>query len=183
VFLNVEECNKFLDSLDKSNKNYIRDFCILTVFLNTGLRVSELYNLKVDMIKSDKIVISGKGEKIRDIFLNDKCLKAINDYLEVRNDEGVSEYDKQYLFLSRRKKRIEVITIQKMVKKYLKEAGFKDDLHTHSLRASFCTNVYASGKVGIKTVQDLMGHAILTTTQRYLGVTDSDKRNAVKDIY
>jgi site-specific recombinase XerD len=78
---------------------------------------------------------------------------------------------------------MEKISIQTMVKKHLEKAGFGDEVHTHSLRASFCTNVYSSGKVGIKTVQDLMGHSAMSTTARYLGVTDEDKRNAVSDIY
>jgi site-specific recombinase XerD len=152
VYLDKEQSKKLLDSLFKYDKFYKRDYCILTMFLNTGLRVSELCELKLSMIKGDKLVIIGKGQKMRELFLNTDCLKAINDYLEIRDEEGVREEDKQYLFLSRFKKKMEKITIQKMVKRCLQKAGFGDEYHTHSLRASFATNVYNNGVVGIQTV-------------------------------
>jgi site-specific recombinase XerD len=70
-----------------------------------------------------------------------------------------------------------------MVKDYLKKAGFGEEFHTHTLRASFCTNVYNSGEIGMKTLQDLMGHSLMSTTQRYLGTNKEEKRKAVKNIY
>lgn len=183
VYLNKEQSKKLLNSLLKNDKFYKRDYCILTMFLNTGLRVSELCELKLNMIKSDKLTIIGKGQKMRELFLNDDCLKAINEYLEVRDETGVSEEDKQFLFLSRQKNKMAKITIQKMVKRCLKDAGFGDEFHTHSLRASFCTNVYNNGAVGIQTVSNLMGHSDISVTSKYLGTSDKEKKEAVKNIY
>jgi len=183
IYLNKEQSKKLLESVTKANRNYIRDLCVLTIFLNTGLRLSELQGLRIDMIKGDQLIIIGKGMKKREVFLNDECLNSINNYLENRDEYDVSDEDKKYLFLSIKKRRMAKNSIETMVKKYLKMSGFGEEYHTHTLRASFCTNVYNSGKVGIKTVRDLMGHSSISTTQKYLGVTDEDKRNAVKNIY
>lgn len=183
IYLNKEQANTLLESLTEGSLNYTRDLCILTIFLNTGLRLAELQSLRTDMVKGKELTIIGKGMKKREVFLNDKCLESIKNYLETRDEEGVSDEEKKYLFLSRLKQRIGKNAIENMVKKCLKNAGFGEEYHTHTLRASFCTNVYSSGKVGIKTVRDLMGHSSISTTQKYLGVTDEDKRNAIKDIY
>lgn len=183
VYLNKEQAKQFLESLNKGSLNYTRDLAILTVFLNTGLRVSELQNLRIDMIKGDELTIIGKGMKRRDSFLNEDCLKVINDYLKIRNEDGVSEENKKYLFLSNKKQRISKNRIEAMVKQCLKNAGFGEEYHCHILRASFATNVYSSGKVGIKTMSELLGHSSISTTQRYLGTSKEDKKNAVKNLY
>jgi site-specific recombinase XerD len=183
IYLNKDQAKQLLNSVNKESVNYWRDLCILTVFLNTGLRLSELQGLRIDMIKDDEITIIGKGQKKREVFLNDDCLKSINEYLENRNEDGFNEEDKKYLFLSYRKQRITKAGIERMVKDYLKKAGFGEEFHTHTLRASFCTNVYNSGEIGMKTLQDLMGHSLMSTTQRYLGTNKEEKRKAVKNIY
>ena len=182
IYLDVNDSKHLLESVNKNDRNYKRNICILTVFLNTGLRASELCNLRIDMIKGEQMTIIGKGGRKRQIYLNEVCLKVIKDYLLDRDDTGTSEEDKKYLFLSERKQRIKKPTVQQLVKKHLGEADFDDRFHTHTLRASFCTNVYNKG-VGIKTLQTLMGHSQMSTTQRYIGTDEESLKNAVKDIY
>lgn len=121
IYLTLDESKKLLNSIDGPFKE--RDYAIITLFLNCGLRVSELVNINLDDIKDDKLTVIGKGNKQRTVYLNDACIDAINTYLEVRPKEGVK--DKKALFLSKRLKRISVKTVQYTVKKHLKNANLE----------------------------------------------------------
>ena len=183
ITLNIEQSKKLLNSIDNNDSNHLRDNCILTIFLNCGLRLSELCNIKLNSIKDDKIIIFGKGSKERVCYLNTDCLKAISKYLEVRETTNVIESEKDYLFLSRLKRRMSKKAVEDVVKKYLDKADLKDQKYTtHKLRGSFCTNAYRQG-AGIKELMVLMGHTNIGTTERYIDYNEETLRNAVKNIY
>lgn len=176
VYLTLDESKKLLDAVDGEFKE--RDYAILTLFLNCGLRLSELANINVDDIKDDKLTVIGKGNKQRTVYLNDACINAINRYLSVRPKENLK--DKKALFLSKRLQRISIKTIQYLVKKYLKKANLTGKKYsTHKLRHTAATLMYKYGKVDIRTLQKLLGHSNISTTQIYTHVDDSELREAL----
>ncbi|MGF7397147.1 tyrosine recombinase XerC [Thermoanaerobacterium thermosaccharolyticum] len=176
VYLTLDESMKLLDSIDGPFKE--RDYAIITLFLNCGLRLSELANINISDIKDDKLTVIGKGNKQRTVYLNDACISAINEYLKVRPHDGVK--DKKALFLSKRLQRISIKTIQYIVKKHLKDANLDGKKYsTHKLRHTAATLMYRYGKVDIRTLQRLLGHSNVSTTQIYTHVDDSQLRDAV----
>ena len=180
ITLNIEQSKKLINSVDKNN---IRDKCILTIFLNCGLRLSELCNIKLNNIKDDKIIIFGKGSKERVCYLNSDALNIISEYLQIRNTINTNEGEKDFLFLSRLNRRMSKKTVENVVKKYLDKADLKDQKYTtHKLRGSFCTNAYR--KTGrLRELQILMGHSNISTTQRYIDYDEESLRNTVMNIY
>lgn len=176
VYLTLDESKELLDAVDGDFKE--RDYAILTLFLNCGLRLSELANINIDDIKDDKLTVIGKGNKQRTVYLNEACVNAINNYLKVRPKENLK--DKKALFLSKRLQRISIKTIQYLVKKYLKKANLTDKKYsTHKLRHTAATLMYKYGKVDIRTLQKLLGHSNISTTQIYTHVDDSELREAL----
>jgi len=176
IYLTLDESKKLLNSIDGPFKE--RDYAIITLFLNCGLRVSELVNINLDDIKDDKLTVIGKGNKQRTVYLNDACIDAINTYLEVRPKEGIK--DKKALFLSKRLKRISVKTVQYTVKKHLKNANLEGKKYSaHKLRHTAATLMYRYGNVDIRTLQKLLGHSNVSTTQIYTHVDDSQLKEAV----
>lgn len=176
VYLTLDESKKLLDAVDGEFKE--RDYAILTLFLNCGLRLSELANINVDDIKDDKLTVIGKGNKQRTVYLNDACINAINRYLSVRPKENLK--DKKALFLSKRLQRISIKTIQYLVKKYLNNANLTGKKYsTHKLRHTAATLMYKYGKVDIRTLQKLLGHSNISTTQIYTHVDDSELKEAL----
>lgn len=175
--LSLDESHKLLDSVQGTY--YIRDYAIITLFLNCGLRISELVSIDINKIKEDTLTVIGKGNKERTVYLNDSCIKAINEYLKIRPKEGVK--DRKALFLSKRKSRISVRAIQHLVKKYLKNAGFDTEKYSpHKLRHTAATLMYKHGKVDIRALQQILGHASVSTTQIYTHIDDERLRDAVK---
>jgi len=174
IVLNVEQSKKLITSLDKNSKLYKRDYCILTLFLQCGIRLSELCNIKLVNIKDNIITIFGKGSKERYVYLNVSCVKAINEYLEVRKVEGVNEENLQYLFLSERKQKININTVQVLVKSHLKEADLTDKKYsTHKLRGSYATMMSRAG-ANINQISKNLGHKSIKTTQRYICVDEQE---------
>lgn len=181
VYLTLNQSIHLLESLDSKDKNYYRDYCILTLFLNCGMRLSELCNIQTTKIKNDTLTIIGKGNKERTVYLNDACLKAINDYLKVRDDSKALPYDKTFLFLSSRNRPINQRTVEIMIKKHITNAGFTDDKYTpHKLRHTAATLMYKYGNVDIRSLQSILGHTNISTTQIYTHVDDETLREAVK---
>ncbi|MDO6355447.1 tyrosine recombinase XerC [Caloramator sp. CAR-1] len=177
VYLTLEQSKKLLDSIKGRNKE--RDFAIITLFLNCGLRLSELVSIDISKIKGDTLTVVGKGNKERTVYLNKACIKAINSYLAVRPKDGV--VDKDALFLSERKKRIDKRTVEKLVKKYIVSAGLLNDKYTpHKLRHTAATLMYKYGKVDIRALQHILGHESVSTTQIYTHIDDEILRDAVK---
>ncbi len=177
VYLSLQEAENLLDSIDGSFKE--RDYAIITLFLNCGLRLSELVSIDIDRIKGDTLTVVGKGNKERTIYLNEACLQAINDYLRVRPTEGVKTPNA--LFLSNRKSRISNKTVQYLVKKYINDAGLDTEMYsTHKLRHTAATLMYKYGNVDIRALQQILGHENVSTTQIYTHIDDERLRKAVK---
>jgi len=177
IYLSLEESRALLKAVSGEFKE--RDYAILMLFLNCGLRLSELVNINIDNIKEDKLTVIGKGNKQRTIYLNNACIKAVNEYLKVRPTEGV--VDPEALFLSKRKKRISIKTVQYLVKKYIMLANLKNKKYsTHKLRHTAATLMYKYGNVDIRTLQKILGHSSVSTTQIYTHVDDEQLREAMK---
>jgi integrase/recombinase XerD len=180
IYLTLEESKTLLNSID--GKNYERDLCIITFFLNCGMRLSELCGISISKIKGDTITILGKGDKERVIYLNNSCLKTLNNYLNVRNSlEEIKIVDKDALFLSGQYKRINKRTVELIVKKYLNKAGLTNEKYSpHKLRHTAATLMYKYGKVDIRALQRVLGHESISTTQIYTHLDDEQLRDAVK---
>lgn len=183
-YLNLDESKKLLEvSLDEENKNGQRNYAILTLFLNCGMRLSELVGINIKDIDFDecKLNIIGKGNKERVIYLNKACMKAISAYLEVRPKEGIKYASKDALFLSERRERISKRTVQYIVEKELERAGLASkNLSVHKLRHTAATLMYQYGNVDIRALQELLGHESIATTEIYTHVANNQVRNAVE---
>lgn len=177
--LTLENSLELLKSVDGINER--RDYCILTLFLNCGLRLSELCGLNLSDISSDGIMtVTGKGNKERAVYLNDSCLAAVKAYLAVRPNEGIVATDRNALFISRNHRRISPKTVQHIVKTHLEKAGLGGmGFSTHKLRHTAATLMYQHGDVDIRVLKDILGHANLGTTQIYTHVSDAQIKRAV----
>lgn len=173
-YLTLPEAQALLSSVDGKNKE--RDYCILCIFLNCGLRISEIVGLNLSDIRVDHIRVFGKGSKERIIYINDACAEAINNYLEVR--KNIAAIDKNALFLSNRRTRMSREAVHSMVKVSLKKAGLDADKYSsHKLRHTAATLMLQNG-VDVRTLQELLGHDNLNTTQIYTHVDNSELRLA-----
>lgn len=183
-YLTLEDSKKLLDVAgDEDNRNNERDYAITTLFLNCGMRLSELVNINIKDIQFDdcKMTVIGKGNKERTIYLNNACMRAIANYLEVRPKEGIDYKSKDALFLSERRERISNRTVQYIVKKELKKAGLDTSKYSvHKLRHTAATLMYQYGNVDIRALQELLGHASISTTEIYTHVANEQVRNAVE---
>lgn len=177
IYLTLNESERLINAV-KTEENKIsraRDLSIILIFLTCGLRISELTGINLDSIKDDKLTVIGKGDKERTVFLNDNCIFAINEYLKLRPNSNESA-----LFLSSHKKRIVNRTIQKRLKKYISIAGLDPNLYTpHKLRHTAATLMYKYGEVDIRTIQSVLGHTSVATTQIYTHLDDEDVKNAI----
>ncbi len=165
-FLSLEQSIELLKAVDGPDKE--RDYCILVLFLNCGMRLSELVGINIsDVLHNNSTIrILGKGNKERMVYLNEACLQAIEGYLAVRPKDGV--IDRSALFLSNRKTRISPKTVQFIVKKYLNKIGLGGPGYSvHKLRHTAATLMYRHGNVDIRVLQDILGHENLGTTEIY----------------
>ncbi len=179
-YLSLDESKKLLHSIDGTYK--YRDFAIISIFLNCGLRLSELAGINLNDIRDDKLTVFGKGSKERTVYLNESCLKAIKDYIDKeRPKEGLKYPHKNALFLSRLNQRISVKTIQHIVKKHLEAAGLDASKYSvHKLRHTAATLMYRYGHVDVRVLQEILGHTDLSTTQIYTHLDDEQLRSASK---
>lgn len=181
VYLTLDESVELLKSMDKKDRDYYRDYCILTLFLNTGMRLSELISIKRSMFKEDTLNIIGKGNKERVVYLNKACLNAVRDHLEHLSLDGVLDEYRDYLFLSNHKKPISKRTVERMVKRHIHSAGISGKKYTpHKLRHTAATLMYKYGNVDIRSLQSILGHENLSTTQIYTHIDDEKLRESVK---
>lgn len=180
-YLTLEQSRMLLNCVyNDSNPNKERDYCILTLFLNCGLRLAELVGLNVHDIRDDNsMIITGKGNKQRKVYLNSACISAINNYLTVRPVDGVK--DRYALFISRNMQRISRRTVQGIVENALKKSGL-DNLgySTHKLRHTAATLMYQHGSVDVLLLKEILGHENLSTTQIYTHVADEKLQNALE---
>lgn len=185
-YLSLEQSKKLLEvSENEDNRNNLRDYAITTLFLNCGMRLSELVGIDIKDINFEEcqMTVIGKGNKERTIYLNKACIKAINNYLVVRPKEGIKKDSKnsdKALFLSERRQRIGKRTVQDIIYKELRLAGIDTDKYSvHKLRHTAATLMYQYGGVDIRALQELLGHESISTTEIYTHVSNSQVRNAV----
>lgn len=175
-YLTVEECYRLLSSV--SGRHAERDYCILILFLNCGMRVSELVGINLPDIQGEMLWLHGKGKKERIVYLNEACKKALQDYLAIRNDEKVPQKDKNALFLTQKSSRMSVDAVQDMLDKYLKKSGLDPKLYSpHKLRHTAATLMLQNG-VDIRTLQEILGHDNLNTTQIYTHIDNEGLHTA-----
>lgn len=177
-YLTLEQSLELLQSVDGPYKE--RDFLILTLFLNCGLRLSELCSLNVRDIRDDGTLrVIGKGNKERTIYLNDACQEAIRQYLAKRPVDGVK--DKNALFLSARKSRLTGRGVQFILDGYLAKIGLSNQgISPHKLRHTAATLMYRHGGVDVRVLKEILGHENLNTTQIYTHVSDAQLERATK---
>ena len=166
-YLTLEQSIELLNAVEGKFKE--RDYCILTFFLNCGMRLAELVAMDYNDIRTDRTAqIVGKGNKKRLIYLNDACMSAYEAYMKVRPVEGVRAQDKYALFLSAQKRRISREMVQKMVYRYLEKIGLDlQGYSVHKLRHTAATLMYQHGNVDIRVLKDVLGHESLSTTEIY----------------
>jgi len=176
-FLENEEIERLLTSANGNSTKVLRDKAVLELLFSTGLRVSELCSLNRDSVnlKLGEFAVHGKGDKIRMVFLSESAKKAVADYLDKRKDIDealfVSAISDKRLAISK-KLRLTARSVQRMIKYYAAKAGIVKDVHPHTLRHSFATDLLRNG-ADLRSVQALLGHANVTTTQIYTHVTDT----------
>lgn len=176
VFLSLDESLQLLENVDGEFKT--RDYCIITLFLNCGMRLSELVGINITDIHGDKLTVTGKGNKQRTVYLNDACKSAIRAYMEVRPKDGVK--DRKALFLSKQKSRISNNMVYRMIKKNLQRAGLDPEVYSpHKLRHTAATLMYKYGNVDVRALQEILGHEHLSTTQIYTHIDEQQLRDAI----
>lgn len=183
-FLSLEEAVRLLETVknDTESKTTVRDFAIITLFLNTGMRLSELVGLNLQSFDPDltTVKVIGKGNKERMLYLNAAAKNAVLSYLRVRLDPKFVRTSENALFLSLRETRISQKTVQWLVYKYLDLAGLgSKNLSVHKLRHTAATLMYQSGKVDIRVLKDILGHEQLNTTQIYTHLVNKNLEDAV----
>ena len=154
---------------------------MFVIFLNCGLRLSELVGINFRNINLEKrtLRVIGKGNKERMVYLNDLCIDALNNYLPVRNGENVIASDRDALFLSKKGRRISNRMVELLAKKYFDAAGLDSTLYSpHKLRHTAATLMYREGNVDVRTLQELLGHTSLSTTQIYTHVSNDSLKEA-----
>ena len=161
----------------------IRDYAIITLFLNCGMRVSELVGINLDDVDSElrSMRVTGKGNKERIIYLNAACRNALSEYLALRRGPKYAAVRDRALFLSRLEQRISVKTVQALVYKYLDLAGLEAKHYSvHKLRHTAATLMYQSGNVDVRVLKDILGHEQLNTTQIYTHVSNRSMEEAME---
>lgn len=177
-YLTLEESISFLKNIDGKNK--LRDIAMFSLLLNCGLRLSELVGINMRDINFEKrsLRVIGKGNKERIVYLNDLCVESLKAYIEVRPEVKVQS-DTDALFISEKGRRISNRMVELISKKYFKAAGLDSTLYSpHKLRHTAATLMYKEGNVDIRTLQELLGHTSLSTTQIYTHIRNDDLKNA-----
>ena len=176
-YLNLEESVALLEHVDGANQ--ARDYCILTLFLNCGLRISELVGLNVTDVRDNQLRVLGKGNKERMLYLNEACQDALDDWLTERSMLTLVDQNALFITLQNRK-RISRAAVHKLVKKHLSEAGLDSTQYSaHKLRHTAATLMLQNG-VDVRTLQEVLGHDHLNTTQIYTHVDNDDLRIAAR---
>ncbi|HEY8893153.1 MAG TPA: tyrosine recombinase XerC [Clostridium sp.] len=172
-YLNLEESVRLLIECKQSP----RDHCIITIFLNCALRLSELASLNIEQVGNDILTVIGKGNKERKIFLTPAAKKSINTWLYIRNSLNINT---KALFISRNSGRITTRAVQNIVKKYVIASGLDPAIiSTHKLRHTAATLMYKYGRVDIRSLQQILGHESVATTEIYTHIDEHQLQSAV----
>ena len=175
-YLTMDQCSALLQAVSGPNEK--RDYAILMLFLNCGIRRSELVGLNLSDVYEDRIRVVGKGNKERFVYFGSSCRKAIDAYLPSRNKQVLT--DNRALFGSRDNNRISVTAVHRLVKKALLQAGLDStQFSAHKLRHTAAT-MMLSGGVDVKTVQEVLGHENLNTTQIYTHIENTELKIAAQ---
>ncbi len=175
-YLTLEQSAALLQSV--SGQNQVRDYAILMLFLNCGIRRSELVGLNISDVYEDRIRVIGKGNKERFVYFGSACRKAIDAYMKERTEKVLT--DNRALFGSRNGNRISVTAVHRLVEKALKQAGLDStQFSAHKLRHTAAT-MMLSGGVDVKTVQEVLGHENLNTTQIYTHIENTELKIAAE---
>lgn len=179
-YLTLEQALELLTHIETNFTE--RDFCIITLFLNCGMRLSELCGINLSDIHDNRLKLLGKGNKERVVYLNNSCLNAINNYLAVLNSgKKIKRADKDALFLNRSGKRIGARSVELIVEKCLKQAGLDGmGISPHKLRHTAATLLYQDAGVDIRVLKELLGHESLSTTEIYTHVSNKQIEEASK---
>lgn len=181
-YMNLHESLTLLRTLtqQENQKSHVRDYCILTLFLNCGIRLSELVGLNLSSLdlSESKMRVLGKGNKERIVYLNNACMSALHEYLFIRNEIAT---DDRALFLSNQKKRISRRRVQQVVENALAAAGLDGrGLSTHKLRHTAATLMYQHGHVDLLTLKNILGHESTSTTEIYTHLSDVELQEAME---
>lgn len=178
-YLTLEQSRQLVDSID--SKHFERDYCIITLFLNCGMRLSELCGLDIKDIsfENETVRLFGKGRKERIVYLNQNCITALLNHLEKRKAVNVGI---DALFLSSRNERISKRRVQQIVEESLKKAGLANiGISTHKLRHTAATLMYQNG-VDTLVLKDVLGHQSIATTEIYTHISSENLKNAANSI-
>ncbi|MBQ9846054.1 MAG: tyrosine recombinase XerC [Oscillospiraceae bacterium] len=178
-YLTLEQAIELLNNTQSSFSE--RDYCIILLFLNCGMRLSELAGINIKDINKDVLRIIGKGNKERFVYLNDACLAAVNDYLAVRNTI-VSPASEPALFISKKtKKRMSTRRIEQIVEECLQRSGLSQmGFSAHKLRHTAATLLYRSGNADMLALKEILGHEHVSTTEIYTHISDDAIKKAAK---
>lgn len=178
TFLHYDEIESLVDAIDTSSETGLRDRAIIELLFSGGLRVSELVKLNRDSINLDRreFIVRGKGQKDRPVFISPAAAEHISNYLEARTDSLAPLFlnnsrNLQEVDTSGNYRRLTARSIERIVQKYAKLAGITKHVSPHTLRHSFATDLLMNG-ADIRSVQSMLGHADISTTQIYTHVTD-----------
>ena len=184
-YLSLDDSKKLLSvAANEDNRNSERNYAITTLFLNCGMRLSELVGININDIRFEdwQMTVIGKGNKERTIYLNKACIHSIQNYLNVRPKKGLSSDGEKALFLSERKQRISKRAVQQIIYSELRQAGLDTTKYSvHKLRHTAATLMYKYGNVDIRALQELLGHESISTTEIYTHVDNEQIRSAVEN--
>lgn len=186
IFLEFKEIEMILNSINGNSLQTLRDRAIVELLFSAGLRVSELSSLNIENInlQTQEFSIIGKGSKMRVVFISDSAKKALGEYLKKRTDIDPALFIRtnKIGFQKNDDLRLTTRSIQRIVKHYAKKAGIIKDVHPHTFRHSFATDLLSNG-ADIRSVQAMLGHSSITTTQIYTHVTNQQLREIHKKFH
>lgn len=181
TFLNFDEVERLLDQIDTSNETGLRDRAIIELLFSSGLRVSELVNLDIEHIntKRREFMVRGKGQKDRPVFISESAADHVDSYLKSRTDSipalFINYSRNNEATTSGDYRRLGARSIQRIINKYTRMAGITKHVSPHTMRHSFATDLLMNG-ADIRSVQMMLGHSSISTTQVYTHVTDEHLR-------
>ena len=181
-YLTLEESQALINAAyNAPTESNERDYCIVILFLNCGMRLAELRGINLNDIHGDILTVIGKGNKERTIYLNKSCIEAIDEWLKVRNKYNIKPEARNALFVSRKGLRLSEDMIQITIKNLIIQSGLDPNTYSvHKLRHTAATLMYKYGHVDLRSLQTILGHASVSTTQIYTHVDDDLLHKAVE---